>query len=72
LLREDLVDEVHWFAAPKLLGDDGRPALGSLAVGSLANAFALENVRIRRVGDDLHVCGNVRRPSPRRLRGSAR
>jgi diaminohydroxyphosphoribosylaminopyrimidine deaminase/5-amino-6-(5-phosphoribosylamino)uracil reductase len=72
LLREDLVDEVHWFAAPKLLGDDGRPALGSLAVGSLADALALENVRVRRVGDDLHLRGDVRRRSPAGPRGSAR
>ena len=72
LLREDLVDEVHWFAAPKLLGDDGRPALGSLAVESLADALALENVRVRRVGDDLHLRGDVCRRSPARLTGSAR
>lgn len=72
LLREDLVDEVHWFAAPKLLGDDGRPALGSLAVESLADALALENVRVRRVGDDLHLQGDVRRRLPARSGGSAR
>jgi diaminohydroxyphosphoribosylaminopyrimidine deaminase/5-amino-6-(5-phosphoribosylamino)uracil reductase len=72
LLREDLVDEVHWFAAPKLLGDDGRSALGSLAVGSLSDALALENVQVRRVGDDLYLRGDVRRRSPARSRGSAR
>jgi len=72
LLREDLVDEVHWFAAPRLLGDDGRPALGSLAVGSLSDALALENVGVRRAGEDLHVRGDVRRRSPRRSRGPLR
>jgi diaminohydroxyphosphoribosylaminopyrimidine deaminase/5-amino-6-(5-phosphoribosylamino)uracil reductase len=72
LLREDLVDEVHWFAAPKLIGDDGRSALGSLAVGSLSDALALENVHVRRVGDDFHLRGDVRRRSPVRSRGSAR
>jgi diaminohydroxyphosphoribosylaminopyrimidine deaminase/5-amino-6-(5-phosphoribosylamino)uracil reductase len=72
LLREGLVDEVHWFAAPKLIGDDGRPALGPLAVGSLSDALALENVRVRRVGDDLHLHGDVRPRSRARPRGSAR
>jgi diaminohydroxyphosphoribosylaminopyrimidine deaminase/5-amino-6-(5-phosphoribosylamino)uracil reductase len=72
LLRENLVDEVHWFAAARLLGDDGRPALGSLAVASLSDAVVLENVQVRRVGCDLHLRGDVRRRSPRRSRGSAR
>jgi diaminohydroxyphosphoribosylaminopyrimidine deaminase/5-amino-6-(5-phosphoribosylamino)uracil reductase len=68
LLREGLVDEVHWFAAPKLLGGDGRPALGPLATASLAQALALENVRVRRVGDDVHVRGDVPRRPARRTR----
>jgi diaminohydroxyphosphoribosylaminopyrimidine deaminase/5-amino-6-(5-phosphoribosylamino)uracil reductase len=76
LLREDLVDEVHWFAAPKLIGDDGLSALGPLAVRSLSDAHVLENVRTRRVGEDLHLHGGVRRGSSggarRRTRGPAR
>jgi len=72
LLREGLVDEVHWFAAPKLLGGDGRPALGSLGVGSLADVLALEDVRVRRIGGDVHVQGRVPRSSPRRLRRAKR
>ena len=59
LLREGLVDEVHWFAAPKLLGGDGREALGALEVGVLADAVALENVVVRRSGDDVHIRGEV-------------
>jgi diaminohydroxyphosphoribosylaminopyrimidine deaminase/5-amino-6-(5-phosphoribosylamino)uracil reductase len=57
LLREDLVDEVHWFVAPKLLGGDGRPALGALQVGRLADAQKLVDVRVRRLGEDVHLCG---------------
>ena len=57
LLREDLVDEVHWFVAPKLLGDDGRPALGALQIGRLADAHRLVDVRVRRLGDDVYVRG---------------
>lgn len=64
LLRAGLVDELHWFAAPRLLGGDARPALGPLAVGSLGEAIELEEVRLRRVGDDLHLRGAVRRGRP--------
>jgi diaminohydroxyphosphoribosylaminopyrimidine deaminase/5-amino-6-(5-phosphoribosylamino)uracil reductase len=68
LLREGLVDEVHWFAAPKLLGGDGRPALGPLDLGSLADALTLENVRVRRVGSDVHFRGDVPHRASRRPR----
>ena len=57
LLRARLVDEVHWFAAPRLLGAEGRPALGPLEVAGLARAPQLEEVQVRRTGRDVHVVG---------------
>jgi diaminohydroxyphosphoribosylaminopyrimidine deaminase/5-amino-6-(5-phosphoribosylamino)uracil reductase len=61
LLSRGLVDEVHWFVAPKLLGEDGRPALGALQTAVLADAITLENVVVRRTGNDMHVQGEVPR-----------
>ncbi len=61
LLRADLVDEVHWFLAPRLIGDDGRPALGAMGFERLRDALALEAVEIRRRGPDLQVSGRVGR-----------
>jgi diaminohydroxyphosphoribosylaminopyrimidine deaminase/5-amino-6-(5-phosphoribosylamino)uracil reductase len=55
LLRAGLVDELHWFAAPSLLGSDARPALGALAVRSLADRIALPAPEVRRLGPDLYV-----------------
>ena len=60
LLRRQLVDEVHWFVAPTLLGDDGRPALGELGIGRLAERVRLEGVTVSRLGDDVYVQGLVR------------
>jgi diaminohydroxyphosphoribosylaminopyrimidine deaminase/5-amino-6-(5-phosphoribosylamino)uracil reductase len=60
LLRAGLVDELHWFAAPRLLGADAREALGPLGLRSLAAAPILRDVCIRRLGDDLHLWGRVR------------
>jgi len=57
LLREGLVDEVHWFVSPRLLGGDGRAALGALGLTSLARAKKLAGWQVRRIGDDLHVRG---------------
>lgn len=59
LLRAALVDEIHWFLAPSLLGGDARPALGPLAITRLANAVRLESPTIRRRGSDLHISGRV-------------
>jgi diaminohydroxyphosphoribosylaminopyrimidine deaminase/5-amino-6-(5-phosphoribosylamino)uracil reductase len=55
LLREDLVDELHWFAAPRLLGADARPAVGALGLLRLADARPLTRLQLRRVGSDLHL-----------------
>lgn len=59
LLRADLVDEVHWFLAPRLIGSEGRPALGALALTRLADARTLAGWRVERSGADLHVTARV-------------
>jgi diaminohydroxyphosphoribosylaminopyrimidine deaminase/5-amino-6-(5-phosphoribosylamino)uracil reductase len=71
LLRAGLVDEFHWFAAPRLLGCDGLPALGGLEISRLAGAPELEELRVRRVGRDVHFVGRPvvpRSPGKRRAR----
>jgi diaminohydroxyphosphoribosylaminopyrimidine deaminase/5-amino-6-(5-phosphoribosylamino)uracil reductase len=57
LLRNGLVDEIHWLLAPMLLGGDGRPALGPLELERLRDALVLREARTRRVGRDLHIHG---------------
>ena len=55
LLAEELVDELLWFAAPKLLGADARPAIGALGLARVAAAPAFAIARVRRFGPDLLV-----------------
>jgi diaminohydroxyphosphoribosylaminopyrimidine deaminase/5-amino-6-(5-phosphoribosylamino)uracil reductase len=57
LLRGGFVDELHWFTAARLIGGDGAPALDSLGVGRLEQAPRLADLRVRRVGEDLHWVG---------------
>jgi diaminohydroxyphosphoribosylaminopyrimidine deaminase/5-amino-6-(5-phosphoribosylamino)uracil reductase len=52
LLRAGLVDRIHLFVAPLLIGADGRPAIGELGVGRLDRALRLARVRARRIGQD--------------------
>ena len=66
LLRAGVVDEVHWFTAPILLGGEGRAALAALPMAVLADAPRLDSVQVRRLGRDVHVVGRVR---PRKRSG---
>lgn len=68
LLRADLIDEVHWMLAPKLIGGDGKPGLGPLALERLTEAVTFESFDVRHRGADLHVHGNIRHGEGRRAR----
>jgi diaminohydroxyphosphoribosylaminopyrimidine deaminase/5-amino-6-(5-phosphoribosylamino)uracil reductase len=59
LLREDLVDEIHWLQAPMLLGGDGRAAVGALELEQLSDAIVLSRIRRRKLGADLHLAARV-------------
>lgn len=52
-LRCGLVDRVEWFRAPMVIGGEGRPGIGALALDALADAPRLRRVEVREVGDDL-------------------
>ena len=52
-LRCGLVDAIEWFRAPILLGGEGRPAIGALAVAALAQAPHFRRVEVTPLGDDL-------------------
>lgn len=52
-LRCGLVDRIEWFRAAMVIGGEGRPGVGALALGGLADAPRLRRVEVREVGDDL-------------------
>lgn len=47
------IDRIEWFRAPMLLGSEGRPSIGPLAMESLSAAPRYVRVAIREVGADL-------------------
>jgi diaminohydroxyphosphoribosylaminopyrimidine deaminase/5-amino-6-(5-phosphoribosylamino)uracil reductase len=53
LLRARLVDRIVWFRAPSLIGGDGLPATGSIAVDALGDAPSFVRVAIAETGPDL-------------------
>ncbi|WP_337189261.1 RibD family protein [Phenylobacterium sp.] len=52
-LRCGLVDALEWFRAPIVLGGEGRPGIGALAVASLSEAPHFRRVEVSVLGDDL-------------------
>lgn len=52
-LRAGLVDAIEWFRAPIVIGREGRPAIGDLAVAALAAAPHFRRVEVSQLGDDL-------------------
>ncbi len=58
-----LVDRAAFFVAPKLVGADGVPAVGSLGIGRMAEALSLAEPRVRRLGDDVLIEGRLGSPT---------
>jgi diaminohydroxyphosphoribosylaminopyrimidine deaminase/5-amino-6-(5-phosphoribosylamino)uracil reductase len=52
-LRCGLVDALEWFRAPILIGGEGRPGVGALAIAGLADAPHFRRTEVRELGDDL-------------------
>jgi diaminohydroxyphosphoribosylaminopyrimidine deaminase/5-amino-6-(5-phosphoribosylamino)uracil reductase len=52
-LRCGLVDALEWFRAPMVIGGEGRPGVGALAVAALAEAPHFRRVEVRELGSDL-------------------
>jgi diaminohydroxyphosphoribosylaminopyrimidine deaminase/5-amino-6-(5-phosphoribosylamino)uracil reductase len=48
-----LVDRIEWFRAPLLLGGEGRPCVGALALARLAEAPRFRRVSVQPLGEDL-------------------
>ncbi len=60
LLDADLADRVYFFVAPRLIGGAEAPSpVGGAGVAKLSEAWRLENVRVRRVGEDFLISGDI-------------
>jgi diaminohydroxyphosphoribosylaminopyrimidine deaminase / 5-amino-6-(5-phosphoribosylamino)uracil reductase len=60
-LDEDLIDEFYLFYAPKILGDPrGVPLVVGEPRPQMADALPAYDLRVRRFGDDVLLCGRLR------------
>lgn len=52
-LRCGLVDALEWFRAPMVIGGEGRPGVGALALSALSEAPRFRRLDVQVLGDDL-------------------
>jgi diaminohydroxyphosphoribosylaminopyrimidine deaminase/5-amino-6-(5-phosphoribosylamino)uracil reductase len=52
-LRCGLVNRLEWFRAPIVIGGEGRPGIGALAIAALADAPHFRRTEVMALGDDL-------------------
>jgi diaminohydroxyphosphoribosylaminopyrimidine deaminase / 5-amino-6-(5-phosphoribosylamino)uracil reductase len=52
-IRCGLVERLEWFRAPIVLGGEGRPGVGALALTALAEAPRFRRVAVEMLGEDL-------------------
>ncbi len=61
-LAAGLVDRVYFFLAPLIIGGADAPtAVGGEGVAHLADAWRITNMKVRRIGEDVLITGDVAR-----------
>ncbi|MFZ3130063.1 MAG: bifunctional diaminohydroxyphosphoribosylaminopyrimidine deaminase/5-amino-6-(5-phosphoribosylamino)uracil reductase RibD, partial [Desulfosporosinus sp.] len=60
LIQEQLVDKIEFFIAPKLVGGNGPSPLSGLHIECMAQALALQDLRLDMYAEDLHITGYLR------------
>ncbi|KJY82298.1 5-amino-6-(5-phosphoribosylamino)uracil reductase [Vibrio galatheae] len=59
LIKQNLVDELVVYLAPKIMGSDGRGLLGALGLESMAQVIELDIKDVRQVGKDLRIIATL-------------
>ncbi|MBT3755099.1 MAG: bifunctional diaminohydroxyphosphoribosylaminopyrimidine deaminase/5-amino-6-(5-phosphoribosylamino)uracil reductase RibD [Candidatus Cloacimonetes bacterium] len=56
-IEANLINKFHLFQAPILIGNDGIPMLKDLSIDTIDSAYQLDNIKIVKLGDNLHIEG---------------
>ena len=59
-LKEDVVDKVLFFYAPKIIGAEGIPMIGPLGIKKMSQARRIKDVEVKRFGKDFLVSGYLK------------
>ncbi|EGO63261.1 bifunctional diaminohydroxyphosphoribosylaminopyrimidine deaminase/5-amino-6-(5-phosphoribosylamino)uracil reductase RibD [Acetonema longum] len=68
LIRENLIDKVYWFIAPKFFGGISAPGpVGGEGIAAVDQAVALEDIAVEAIDQDLMITGYVERREGRHV-----
>ncbi len=56
-LQAGVIQRLHFYYGPKILGSRGVPGVGQLAVGRLADALTVSGLKVKRLGQDFLLDG---------------
>jgi diaminohydroxyphosphoribosylaminopyrimidine deaminase/5-amino-6-(5-phosphoribosylamino)uracil reductase len=59
---QGLINEVHTFIAPILLGGNGLSAIGGHGVAKMAESWKLEDLQVEQTGGDIYLQGHLPQP----------
>jgi diaminohydroxyphosphoribosylaminopyrimidine deaminase/5-amino-6-(5-phosphoribosylamino)uracil reductase len=65
LLSSELVDRIHLFVSPQIMGSDAVPAFRGMT-----QAMRMAEVEVERYGNDLGLCSLLRNPWPGEVQGT--
>jgi diaminohydroxyphosphoribosylaminopyrimidine deaminase/5-amino-6-(5-phosphoribosylamino)uracil reductase len=61
ILEDNLVDKVHWFIAPKIIGGSDSPGpVGGQGVADVNNAILFEDINVESIGADILISAYLR------------
>ena len=56
-LKENVVDKVFFFYAPKIIGGEGKNMIEALGITKISQSRKVKDVEVKRLGNDLMVSG---------------
>ena len=59
----NLADKIYWFVAPTIIGGQNAPGpVGGIGVSAVDKAIVLEDIEVKRVGEDFLFSASIRQP----------
>lgn len=59
MLKENLVDKFYFFVAPKIIGSDGKNAIGEMNFKYLKDVIEIKETRVEKMSDDILITGRM-------------
>lgn len=59
MLKEKLVDKFYFFIAPKIIGQDGKSAIGEMDLLNLKDTILVKDTKVEKISEDILITGRI-------------